>query len=144
MPFVERIFYENSDFPRYRRLLGVSGKIPLVTPQGWFFDEERGIDFFELGGRGEMPESTGAPPNNYILLVDSSVYKIQLRWGRGYGGAGGLIYRFSVESIDFPADNRMSKDVFYSLLREALFSCEQARLKRAKSKSFVESILILD
>lgn len=142
MAFIERQFDVGKDFPEYRTILGESGKRSLDTPQGWVIDVARGVNFIELGGRGEMPASTGAPPDAYYLVMDNLVYPIALRSARSRGKNGGLVYGFSVESIDFPVGNMLSQENFMLLLSEALYACEESRLRRIKSQSFVEGIVI--
>ena len=103
MAFVERRF-EAKDFDEFRRLLDVGGSHGAYQPNVWLIDSERGISFYELGGRGEMPASTGAPPNEYVLVVNGVVYRFDLRERMGKGRSGGISYYCNIESIYWPSD----------------------------------------
>lgn len=141
MAFAEREF-QVEDFPTYRALLGAGEKERLYKPHGWFVDEAREINFFEMGGRGEMPASTGAPPDACILVIGSLVYRVNLRRNVVDGRSGGAIYNILVESIAFPLGNQLTKEEVVSLLREALFASKEAIWRSVNPASFVEDIII--
>lgn len=60
MAFVEREF-KPENYQEYKSIVGSS--VNLNAPNRWIVDSDREINFFDLGGRGEMPAHTGAPPS---------------------------------------------------------------------------------
>lgn len=127
MAFVEKKF-KPEFYEQYKDIVKVIGRLGYV--HRWLVDDSRKIHFFDLGGRGEMPASTGAPPNSYILVINSGVYYFGLRFGYIDGKFGGVICEHSVEIMECLYESSLSKVEVITLLREALTECEVIRRKR--------------
>lgn len=139
MPFFEKRI-EVKDIDEYRRLIGVKPNQGADQPHVLLIDHERGISFYELGGRGEMPASTGAPPNQYVLVVNGVVYRIDLREKMIMGSAGGIGYCYVLESIYWPSNGLLGYEEIFLIIREVLLVSAIAGAQKRKSKLKVDEI----
>lgn len=142
MGFVERKF-EEKDYQEYKGLLGAGDNVRLPYPYHWMVDDDSGIQIFELGGRGEMPASTGAPPNAYVLVMNSLIYKFGLRCNSVRGGGGGIISKYTIETMEVSKESLLTRCEIISILREALIACVARRRTRLKM-SMPEDVIVMD
>lgn len=138
MAFIEKKF-EPKNYEEYKDIVKAIGHLGHVNR--WLVDDSRKIHFFDLGGRGEMPASTGAPPNRYILVINSGIYYFGLRFSYIDGKFGGVICEHSVEIMECLWSS-LSKEEVIALLREALTECEVIRRKRVDAEMPEDVVVI--
>jgi hypothetical protein len=115
MAFVEKNF-KPENYEDYKDIVKAIGHLGYVHQ--WLVDEDRKIHFFDFGGRGEMPASTGAPPNQYALVVNSMVYYFELRRNMIGGKVGGVSCEYNLERMSFPNGNLLKNDEVIALLKD--------------------------
>ena len=138
MPFVE-IKFKPENYEKYKDIVRLIGN---GTVHQWLIDENRKIHFFDLGGRGEMPASTGAPPNQYILVIGSLAYYFEARRNMIGGKFGGVSCEYNLEGMILPKMNSLRNDEVIALLKEALIESDAIARHFMNAKMFDEIIII--
>lgn len=67
-------------FKELRCDLDPKGFYPAGNPRSWLVDEQHGLIFASLGGRGDSPVASDLMPNFYILLVGQLVIRFESRY----------------------------------------------------------------
>jgi hypothetical protein len=65
---------------KMRLTLDPKGFYPAGNPREWMVDEEHGITFASLGGRGDHREADDMMPNYYLVLVGKHVIRFESRY----------------------------------------------------------------
>ena len=139
MAFVEKKF-KPENYDEFKRVLGSAKGVNI--PHRWLVDEDRKIHFFDFGGRGEMPASTGAPPNQYTLVIESSIYYFESRRNMVQGEFGGTSCAYRLERTSFPDGNLLRKDEVIALLKEALTESDAIGRRLIRAVMFDEIIIL--
>jgi len=139
MAFVERKF-KPENYEEYKGIVGAIGHLGYVHQ--WLVDEDRKIHFFDFGGRGEMPASTGALPNQYALVINSLVNYFESRRNMIRGKFGGTSCAYDLERTSFPEANLLPNDKVIALLKEALTESD-AIVCRLIGEAMFDEIIIL-
>lgn len=139
MSFVEKKF-QPENYEEYKDIVKAIGHLGYVHQ--WLIDKDRKIHFFDFGGRGEMPASTGAPPNQYALVVDSQLYYFEARRNKIGGKLGGVSCKYNLERMSLPDRNLLKNDEVLALLKEALTESDAVIRRFIGAKIFDEIIII--
>jgi len=139
MAFVEKKF-KPENYEDYKDIVKAIGHLGYVHQ--WLVDEDRRIHFFDFGGRGEMPASTGAPPNQYALVINSLVYYFESRRNKILGKSGGTSCKYVLERMSFPNGNLLRNDEVIALLKEALTESDAVVRRFIGAKMFDEIIIL--
>ncbi len=90
----------------------------------WYVDESINAHLFNYGGRGEMPEELGMPPNTSLLVINKTIYHIEYR-EREQRVEGGYLCTFSLCCFSVKGEEDIPRPDVYKILEQAFFDYVQ-------------------
>lgn len=90
----------------------------------WYVDESINAHLFNYGGRGEMPEELGMPPNTSLLVINKTIYHIEYR-EREQKVDGGYLCTFSLCRFSVKGEEVIPRPQVYKILEQAFFDYVQ-------------------
>ena len=117
MAFVQKEYTKESA-PLYRGLVGDGVKSGMLG--SWYVDESINAHFFDYGGRGEMPEELGMPPDTCLLVINQSIYCIESRTSQKKVDDR-FICTFSVCHFSVNGEEVIPRPQVYKILEQAFF-----------------------
>jgi hypothetical protein len=123
MAFVEvKPMFSKDNSALYSSLLGNGVKVGVLD--SWFMDKEINAHLFNYGGRGEMPEELGMPPNTSLLVINKTIYHIEYR-EREQKVDGGYLCTFSLCRFSVKDEEVIPRPEVYKILEQAFFDYVQ-------------------
>lgn len=106
----------------YNNLLGNGVKVGVLS--SWYVDESINAHLFNYGGRGEMPEELGMPPNTSLLVINKTIYHIEYR-EKLVEVDNGYEIEFSICHFSVKGEEVLPRPDVYKILEQALFDYVQ-------------------
>ena len=138
MAFVERE-YTKETAVLYRSLVGDGVKSGMLG--SWYVDESINAHLFNYGGRGEMPEELGMPPNTSLLVINKTIYHIEYR-KREQRVDGGYLCTFSLCRFSVKGEEVIPRPQVYKILEQAFFDYVQMLNKRSIDYGYKFSVVL--
>ena len=124
MAFVERE-YTKETAVLYRSLVGDGVKSGMLD--SWYIDESINAHLLNYGGRGEMPEHLGMPPNTSLLVINKTIYHIEYREKLTEVHDRAYVITFSICRFSVKGEEVLPRPDVYKILQQALFDYIQVR-----------------
>ena len=123
MAFVEvKPMFSTENIALYNSLLGDGVKVGMLD--SWFVDKDISAHLFNYGGRGELPEELGMPPDTSLLVINKSIYHIEYRTS-DIKAENGFIRKFSICRFSVKGEEVIPRPLVYNILEQAFFDYVQ-------------------
>ena len=140
MAFVEvKPMFSKDNSALYSSLLGNGVKVGVLD--SWFMDKEINAHLFNYGGRGEMPEELGMPPNTSLLVINKTIYHIEYR-EREQRVEGGYLCTFSLCCFSVKGEEDIPRPDVYKILEQAFFDYVQVLRKRSIASGYKYEVVL--
>ncbi|MBL0231297.1 MAG: hypothetical protein IPP76_11050 [Moraxellaceae bacterium] len=128
MAFVEvKPMFSTENNALYNSLLGNGVKVGMLD--SWFMDKDINAHLFNYGGRGELPEELGMPPDTSLLVINKTIYHIEYR-EKLVEVDNGYEIEFSICHFSVKGEEVIPRPQVYKILEQAFFDYVQV-LKEA-------------
>ena len=138
MAFVKKEYTQESA-PLYRSLVGDGVKSGMLG--SWYVDESINAHLFNYGGRGEMPEELGMPPNTSLLVINKTIYHIEYRT-TDIKVDNGFIRKFSICRFSIEVEEVIPRPQVYKILEQAFFDYVQVLRKRSIASGYKYDVVL--
>ena len=140
MAFVEvKPMFSKDNSALYSSLLGNGVKVGVLD--SWFMDKEINAHLFNYGGRGEMPEELGMPPNTSLLVINKTIYHIEYRT-TDIKVDNRFIRKFSICHFSIEGEEVIPRPQVYKILEQAFFDYVQVLRKRSIASGYKYEVVL--
>ena len=138
MAFVKRE-YTKENAALYRSLVGEGVEVGMLG--SWYVDETINAHLLNYGGRGDMPEELGMPPNTSLLVINQTIYHVEYRT-KEQKEDGGYLCTFSLCRFSVKGEEIIPRPQVYKILEQAFFDYVQILNKQSIDYGYKFSVVL--